>query len=68
MKARVYRGPGQKELEERAIPVIQAPNDAIVRVSSTTMCGTGRAPFQAARPAASWDTKGWAWPRKPGPA
>src|SRR3954470_4558028 len=40
MKALVYQGPGRKALEERAIPEIQAPTDAIVRVTKTTICGT----------------------------
>jgi hypothetical protein len=31
MKALVYQGPGQKALEERPIPAISAPTDAIVR-------------------------------------
>jgi alcohol dehydrogenase len=40
MKAVVYQGPGKKALEERAIPKVQAPTDAIVRVIKTTICGT----------------------------
>ncbi|MBC7469880.1 MAG: zinc-dependent alcohol dehydrogenase family protein, partial [Ramlibacter sp.] len=40
MLALVYHGPGQKKLEERAKPAIQAPSDAIVRVTRTTICGT----------------------------
>jgi len=40
MKALVYRGPGFKALEERPKPVIQAPDDAIVRIVKTTICGT----------------------------
>ncbi len=40
MKALVYHGPGQKALEERAKPVIQAAGDAIVRILKTTICGT----------------------------
>lgn len=40
MKALVYRGPGQKALEERAKPQIQAPGDAIVKMVKTTICGT----------------------------
>jgi alcohol dehydrogenase len=40
MKALVYQGPGQKALEDRPIPEIKAPSDAIVRVSKTTICGT----------------------------
>ncbi|HVV26571.1 MAG TPA: zinc-dependent alcohol dehydrogenase family protein [Rhizomicrobium sp.] len=40
MKALVYRGPGNKALEERPRPVLQAPGDAIVKVTRTTICGT----------------------------
>ncbi len=40
MKALVYRGPGQKAVEERAMPRLEAPSDAIVKVSRTTICGT----------------------------
>ena len=40
MKALVYLGPGQKALQDRPMPVIAAPTDAIVRVTRTTICGT----------------------------
>lgn len=40
MKALVYRGPGSKVLEERPKPVIQAPEDAVVKITKTTICGT----------------------------
>lgn len=40
MKALVYRGPGQKRVEERTKPVIVAPDDAIVKLTRTTICGT----------------------------
>ncbi len=40
MKALVYGGPGRKSLEERPLPVIQAPTDAIVRITMSTICGT----------------------------
>ena len=40
MKALVYQGPGQKALEERRLPDIDAPGDAIVQVTKTTICGT----------------------------
>ncbi len=40
MKAFVYQGPGRKALEDRAIPAIAAPGDAVVRVVKTTICGT----------------------------
>ena len=40
MKALVYRGPGKKALEERPMPTISAPTDAIVKITKTTICGT----------------------------
>jgi alcohol dehydrogenase len=40
MKALVYLGPGKKALQEHAKPVVQAPTDAIVRITRTTICGT----------------------------
>jgi alcohol dehydrogenase len=40
MKALVYLGPGQKALQERPMPQIQAPGDAIVKITRTTLCGT----------------------------
>lgn len=40
MKALVYQGPGQKSLEDRPIPEIKAPTDAIVKIIKTTICGT----------------------------
>lgn len=40
MQALVYRGPGNKGLEERPRPTLQQPGDAIVRVTRTTICGT----------------------------
>ena len=40
MKALVYQGPGQKQLEERPKPTIAAPTDAIVKITKTTICGT----------------------------
>jgi alcohol dehydrogenase len=40
MKALVYHGPGQKAWETVPDPVIQQPTDAIVRIDSSTICGT----------------------------
>ncbi len=40
MKALVYEGPGKKSLEERPVPKLGAPTDAIVKVTKTTICGT----------------------------
>lgn len=40
MKALVYHGPGRKAWEDVPDPVIVKPTDAIVRVDTTTICGT----------------------------
>lgn len=40
MKALVFHGPQQIALEDRPIPQLLAPTDAIVRVRKTTICGT----------------------------
>src|SRR5262245_56913803 len=40
MKALVYHGPGQKDWETKPDPEILAPTDAIVRIDSSTICGT----------------------------
>ena len=40
MKALVYHGPGEKDWETKADPEILAPTDAIVRIDSSTICGT----------------------------
>jgi alcohol dehydrogenase len=40
MKALVYHGPGNKAWEEVPDPVIQQPTDVIVRIDTTTICGT----------------------------
>jgi alcohol dehydrogenase len=40
MKAFVYNGPGQKAVEDRPMPEIRDPGDAIVRITRTTICGT----------------------------
>jgi alcohol dehydrogenase len=40
MKALVYLGSGKKALEDRPKPHIEAPTDAIVKITKTTICGT----------------------------
>ncbi len=40
MKALVYHGPGKCSWEDKPRPVIQDPTDAIVRVTTSTICGT----------------------------
>jgi len=40
MKALVYHGPGKKALENRPMPRIDQPTDAIIKITKTTICGT----------------------------
>jgi alcohol dehydrogenase len=40
MRALVYVGPQAKALQDRPMPVIGSPTDAIVRMTRTTICGT----------------------------
>jgi alcohol dehydrogenase len=40
MKALVYHGPGNKAWEDVPEPTIRRPTDAIVRIQTTTICGT----------------------------
>ena len=40
MKALVYHGPGNRAWEEVPDPVLREPTDAIVRIESSTICGT----------------------------
>ena len=40
MKALVYHGPGQKAWEDVPDPTIEQPTDAIVKIETTTICGT----------------------------
>jgi alcohol dehydrogenase len=40
MKALVYRGLGNKALEDHPKPLIVAPADAIIKITKTTICGT----------------------------
>ncbi len=40
MKALVYQGPGRKEWRDVPDAAVQEPTDAVVRVDTTTICGT----------------------------
>src|SRR3954453_10909872 len=40
MRAMTYRGPGRVGVEEKPIPSIEHPNDAIVRVTCAAICGS----------------------------
>jgi alcohol dehydrogenase len=40
MKALVYHGPGKRAWEEKPVPVLRETGDAIVRITTSTICGT----------------------------
>jgi len=40
MKALVYHGSGKSAWEDKPLPTIQKPSDAIIRVTTSTICGT----------------------------
>ncbi|HUG54551.1 MAG TPA: zinc-dependent alcohol dehydrogenase family protein [Vicinamibacteria bacterium] len=40
MKALVYHGPGRRAWEEKPRPSVQDATDAVVRITTTTICGT----------------------------
>jgi len=40
MKALVYHGPGKRAWEEKPRPTIQNATDAVVRITTSTICGT----------------------------
>jgi alcohol dehydrogenase len=40
MKALVYHGPGKCAWEDKPRPTVQDPGDAVVRVTTSTICGT----------------------------
>lgn len=40
MKALVFHGAGKKAWEDRPKPTVQEPTDAIVRITTSTICGT----------------------------
>ena len=50
MKAVVLAGVGDLRLEEVPEPVIEAPRDAIVRVTTTGLCGADLFPFHGHTP------------------
>src|SRR5215468_5931555 len=40
MRALVYHGPGRRSWQEVADPQIKEPTDVVVRIDSSTICGT----------------------------
>ena len=65
MKALVYHGPGHRAWEETPRPAIQSPTDAIVRITTSTICGTDlhilKAICRLSPPDGFWGTRASAW-------
>jgi alcohol dehydrogenase len=40
MKALVYHGPGRRSWEDKPVPTVRQATDAVVRISTSTICGT----------------------------
>jgi alcohol dehydrogenase len=40
MNALVYHGPSQRQWQQQPLPTLQATTDALVRITTTTICGT----------------------------
>ena len=61
MRAMTYRGPGRVRVEEKPIPSIEHPNDAIVRVTCAAICGSDLHLYHGMMP----DTarRAYLWPR-----
>jgi alcohol dehydrogenase len=57
MKALVYHGPGKPAWEEKPQPTVLDPADAVVRITTTTICGTDLHILKGDLPVASLDTK-----------
>ncbi|PWY66723.1 zinc-containing alcohol dehydrogenase [Aspergillus heteromorphus CBS 117.55] len=53
MQAVVFKGPLQVALEERPIPELQAPTDAIVKVRYTALCGSELHVYRGHQPSAT---------------
>jgi hypothetical protein len=63
MKALVYHGPNNVQVDDKPRPTIQSPEDVILRVTSTALCGSNLHLFMVLyrewnqdRP---WDTNLW---------
>lgn len=62
MKAVVYKGPFSVAVEDVEKPDIRHPNDVIVRVTSTAICGSDLHMYEGAprpSPASSSATRTW---------
>lgn len=71
MKAVVYRGRRQVAIDNVLDPKIERPTDAIVRITTTNICGSDLHMYEGQRTsskAVSSVTKTWAWSRRRGRA
>ncbi|MEW6471538.1 MAG: alcohol dehydrogenase catalytic domain-containing protein [Actinomycetota bacterium] len=53
MRALVWKGVGKVAVEDEARPAIGAPHEAIVKITSTTICGSDLHLYHASIPATS---------------
>ena len=66
MKAVVYRGPNQVAVEDVPDPRIERPTDAIVKITSTNICGsdltcTRAGPISSRAVCSATRISGWSW-------
>ncbi len=40
MKALVFKGIGNVQIEEKDDPILENPSDAIIKIQTTSICGT----------------------------
>ena len=50
MRGAVLHGPGDIRFEERSVPTIVEPTDAIIRLSASCVCGSDLWPYRGANP------------------
>jgi threonine dehydrogenase-like Zn-dependent dehydrogenase len=53
MRGTVY-GPGDVRFEERDVPAIIKPTDAIIRISATCVCGSDLWPYRGTSCMSKW--------------
>jgi threonine dehydrogenase-like Zn-dependent dehydrogenase len=70
MRAVTWHGKRDVRVETVPDPEIRDPTDAIVRITSTGICGSDLHLYELLgpswSPATSWGTSRWAWSRKSG--
>ena len=57
MKALVYHGPNDVQLDDKPRPTIQKPDDAILRITSTALCGSDLYLYHGTEPAWNQDRR-----------